>query len=798
MYRSDLVEGQQSGGAVGDLTFDEAVTQLLSGTGLTYRYLEDDAITIIPIQDSPTPPSGAQPAAPAVDKSKSRGSRDDSQAFLEEVVVTAEKRAESIQAVPTSVSAIAGDKLIQLGVSRLGDYAQYIPGLDIQDGGSPGQTSVSLRGIAALGSGALVGYYIDDTPLGSSSNYAVASLFALDLMPYDLERLEVLRGPQGTLYGGGAMGGLIKYVLKQADTDSYVTEVGAELSATDGGGDLGYSVRAATNIPLIQNTLGVRFSAYDRHYQGYTDNVFVGDDNSNSGKEYGGRAALTWTPRQDIRVNLSGMWNRTQSDDNAVVTLGNVTTYDQDGAEFYRGQPTFGALAGSHPFLQPFSKEMDYYAATINYDAPNGVTMTSASSWSETATIRIQDSTASYGEFPLLFDLPAGYSDFLLDMNLEKFTQELRAASADGGRFEWLIGAFYTKETNSNYQVATVYGTDYQVLPGSVFSPFFFYGKLPSTYREYAAFGDLTWNATDKFDITGGVRYASNSQDFRQITDGLVLGGFTDQKGHSSEDVTTWSASSRYRFTQDIMLYAKVATGYRPGGPNLAIAGANPTVDSDKLISYESGLKSTFLDGRLLLNIAGYYIDWDGIQLQVSNAACSCSYLANAGNAISRGAELEGQFSPVAGWRLGYSAAYNKNRLTSLLPGAPPFLLNFQLPGVPEWSAGATADYSWRIGAGLQAGIGAGIRYVGEQNVSAVSVSGATPNTRQPSYTTGDLRAALSFDQYAINFFIRNITNEVAYLSQAPAQSAVTGAVSAIDAPPLQPRVIGVSVDVTF
>ena len=829
LYRTEIVKDVRTQGAVGTLTSDEALGKLLSGTGLTYKYIDDKTVTIISRESSGATARSDQPAADqpkeggkktsqdfhlaqvdqgkgsdassvgVVDAGKTGENPKSPQVGLQEIVVTANKRAESIQTVPSSVSALQGDKLVDLGLTRLTDYSQYVPGLNIQDGGSPGQTSVTLRGIAAFGPGSLVGYYIDDTPLGSSSNYAVASLFALDLMPYDLDRFEVLRGPQGTLYGGGAMGGLIKYVLKQADANTFSAQVGGELSTTDGGSGLGSAARAAVNIPLIQDILALRASIYDRNYQGYTDNVFIGDRDSNTGKEYGGRVALTWKPWDDLRVNLNGIWNRIQSDDNAVVTLGNVSTYTENGALFYKGQPTLGTLAGSHPFLQPFSKDLHYYSGTINYDAPYGITLTSASSWSDTTTVRVQDSTSSYGQYPPLFGQPAGYSNYLLDLDLKKFTQELRATSATGGRFEWLIGGFYTNETNSNYQLANVYDTNYQQLTGPVFSPFFFYAKLPSTYKEYAAFGDLTLNVTSQFDLTGGVRYAHNSQDFTQISDGVVLGGFTDQPGHSSQGVTTWSVSSRYTFTNNIMAYAKVATGYRPGGPNVVIAGANPTVSSDTLTSYETGVKSTFLDGRVLFNISVYDIDWKGIQLAVSNTTCSCSYLANAGDAYSRGVELEGDWLPLEGLRLGFNAAYTKAQLTSLVTGAPPFLTGFQLPGVPEWSAGLTADYSWVLTGQIKANIGAGVRYIGEENVSPVSAPGSgSLNTVNPAYTTGDLRAGLLLDRYKVNFFVRNFTNKMAYLWGAPQQNPLTGAVPTIDAVPLQPRVIGVSVDVKF
>jgi outer membrane receptor protein involved in Fe transport len=176
----------------------------------------------------------------------------------------------------------------------------------------------------------------------------------------------------------------------------------------------------------------------------------------------------------------------------------------------------------------------------------------------------------------------------------------------------------------------------------------------------------------------------------------------------------------------------------------------------------------------------------------------SCAYLANAGNAYSRGVELEGDFQPIEGLRLGYNAAYNKGRLTSLLQGAPPFVLGTQLPGVPVWSAGLNADYAWFLTASIKANVGAGIRYVGEENINAVSTDPASPNSKQPSYSVGDLRAGVSFDRYKLNFFIRNLTDRTVYLSQIPQQSPVTGMVGSLDAVPLQPRVVGMSFDVQF
>jgi outer membrane receptor protein involved in Fe transport len=805
------------------MTADEALTRLLRGTGIKHEFLNEATVVLAPTAASrdpsrqkQDPPKSGAPAVTATGqgdrlriaqveqardaaehRARAQGALAQEAAGLEEIVVTAQKRAERLQEVPASVTAIKGEALSELGLSQLADYAQYAPGLAVQGGGSPGQASVTLRGIAAVGPGSVIGYYIDDTPLGASGNYAVATLFALDLMPYDLDRLEVLRGPQGTLYGAGAMGGLLKYVLKQADPTAFSAQFGGEASSADHGGRIGYAGRAAVNVPLIADQLALRASLYDKHYQGYTDNAFLGAANSNTGRQYGGRLALTWEPLASVRVNLGGIWNRIASDDNAAVTLDQLSTYTDDAVELLRGEPTLGEMAGANAFLQPFSKNVDYYSATVVWDAPRELTVTSATSWSRAITHRLQDTTSSYGLVPVLADLPPGYSDYRVDLDLKKLTQELRIASASGKRIEWLAGVFYTDETSTNQQRARIFDTDYRELTEPPLSPVLV-GSLPSTFEEYAGFGSVTVDLTEVLDVTGGVRYAHNEQKFTQQLGGLVLGNAPPVSDTASESVTTWSISSRFRFSDDAMLYAKVATGYRPGGPNVALAGAVPSVDSDTLISYELGLKSTFLDGRALLNVSVFDIDWRDIQQAIVNEACSCAFLANAGDAYSRGVELEGSFRPVAGLTLGYNAAYTRARLTELLPDVPGGLLTGQqLPGVPEWSGALNADYTWPLGDRLSARIGAGVRYVGEKNVVTLSTDG--PNTRDPAYTLGDVRAGVSSGQWTVNLFVRNVTDKRAYLSQSALQSALDPSlIFGIQSLPLEPRVTGLSFDVSF
>jgi outer membrane receptor protein involved in Fe transport len=722
---------------------------------------------------------------------------------VEEVMVTAEKRSVNIQEVPVSISAIKGDKMQDLGLTRLTDYSQYVPGLVIGNGGTPGQTSITLRGIAPVSSGAVVGTYIDDTPLGSSNGWARATIFALDLMPYDVERFEVLRGPQGTLYGAGAMGGLIKYVLKQADTHEFSGQVGGELNYTDNSSGVGSAERVSVNIPIIQDKLGVRASFYDHEYQGYTDNSRLGLNGVNQGYQRGGRFALTFTPTDNFRINLNAMENKSNFDDGAFVRLGALTTTVEDGVTLYHGKPVTGDFDNPAAYQGAFQKTIDYFSGTVNWDL-GPLTFVSATSYSHTTTHQFNDATDSYGAYTGAFGMPPGVGYFDLGLDLKKWTQEFRLQSPTGGKVEWMAGAFYTHEDSANHQLVNVYDANYQPITGPAaiyFNPFFAYAEVPTIYKEYAFFGDITWNLSPKFDVTGGLRYAHNTQTFQQISDGVILGGYTNQPGASAEGVTTWSANARYHFTDHVMAYARAATGYRPGGPNVVLAGVPPTVNSDTLTSYEVGIKSTFWDGRALLNVTAFDIQWKNIQLAVSDITCGCTYDANGGDAYSRGFELEGSLTPIEGLRIGYNAAYTKGQLTSLVPGAPPYLLGYQLPGVPKFAAGATIDYNWPAFAEWRANVGGGIRYVGKEYPLAPSATGlptSAPNTQDPSYATADLHAGLSNEKYVVNLFVRNVTNKLVYTTQSPIQNGLSGDVVGILGVPLEPRVIGVSVDAKF
>ncbi len=226
----------------------------------------------------------------------------------DEIVVTAQKREERLQDVPISISVVGGAQMQQSGGSQLTDYAAYVPGFQVDNAGSPGRSTLSLRGVAPIGPSATVGMYLDDAPIGSSGIYNRAQTFSLDLMPYDIAQLEVLRGPQGTLYGASSIGGLLKYVTVQPDLNSLSVRAGGEIFTIAHGSDMGWAANAMVNVPLVSDKLAVSASYSRRETPGYIDNIFTGEKDVNDAVQQGGRVALLWKPDSNLTIKLSGLW----------------------------------------------------------------------------------------------------------------------------------------------------------------------------------------------------------------------------------------------------------------------------------------------------------------------------------------------------------------------------------------------------------------------------------------------------------------------------------------------------------
>ena len=790
---SGLVRGKTAPEIRGTLTPANALAQLLAGSGLKASYTASGAITIGESSSrSPRLLQARRPArqrassqeGAATDASATEGSDD---ALIAEVLVTAQKRVENVQDVPSSVTVFDSKRLRQLHATTITDYAAYIPGLNVGGGGGPGQTMITLRGIAPVGPGSVVGYYVDDTPLGPSSNYGGGREFGLDLMPYDVERIEVLRGPQGTLYGASAMGGLLKYVLRQPSVSDFEAWAGVETFGIASAHDIGWGVRAGANLPLAKDRLGLWASYFEQQTPGYTDNAFVGRKDVNDVSQRGGRLALQWQIDENVSLQLGGLWQRIHSDDDAAVTL-TLTGLDPP-----TGVPSHGDLTSFHPLSQPFDQGIDHFSATLDWDL-GWASLLSASSYSRARTRHAQDASFLFG---LLFPAAtggaaaAGYAPFDILLDLRKRTQELRLVSPGGGRLEWLVGAFYTDEDGG--QVRNVHALDTAGQPIPQLAPRFLFVEFPSRYEEVAGFGSATLRLADRFDLTAGVRWAGNRQRFRQISGGLesLIGPPTDFSGRSSEDVFTYSVSPRWHASSDTMIYARVATGYRPGGPNPRALSVPPTTVADTLANYELGLKSQFLQGRALANVAAFRIDWRDIQQAVIVGGIGST--DNTGDAVSKGVELETAYSPLDGLRIAINAAYTDARLTAPARG----VVAARLGNTPRWSTSAVIDYEFALANRWSARLGGGWRYVGDQGTAIAARTGMDNSYVIPSYTALELAAELTRDSWMIRLFARNVTDRRAYLGGGLAVDA-DNVPYAIDVNVLQPRTVGISVDVGF
>jgi outer membrane receptor protein involved in Fe transport len=701
---------------------------------------------------------------------------------LEEIVVTAQKREEKIGQTPVSITALSQKDLEALAATQLRDFAGTVPGLSFTTTGV-GQTQVNLRGVTTgTDVSPTVGIYVDEVPYGSSTGFAAGAQLALDVGLFDVERIEVLRGPQGTLYGASTMGGLLKYVPTKPDTHDFGGTAHVGVSSTEHGG-INYDAASAVNMPLFDNA-ALRLSGFYSQDAGYIDNVELGQDDINQADVYGGRGDFLWDASDRLSVRL-GVYAQNIKRDGHIEADFDLAT----------GKPIGGDLEQFVARPQPFDQQFRLASATINYKF-DFAELTSVTSYQTSAARSDLDATDLYA--PLLNGLFAqlgipivlGSISVNSQYDTDKFVQELRLAHT-GERLDWLLGAFYTSEDSTLSQRVPGYDVNGALLPvdfGTV--------DVPSNYDEVAGFATLTYHATSKLDLTAGMRYAHNKQDQEQIASGILIG--PKPKRESSEDADTYLANLRYLASDNLMAYVRVATGYRPGGPNLVINDpttgqplADPTFASDSLTSYEGGVKVSSSDRRYSLDAAIYQIDWDDMQIVV--ARNGVGVVGNAGSARSRGAELTLTGRPVDALTLLGSFAYTD---AEILEDSPPTDLGAQkgdpLPGTPKFTAAVSGEYSFDIGS-RAAALGATYRHVDDRQ-SAYSQS-PNPSFELGAFDTLDLRGRINFGSTAVQLYVKNVTDERAQLAAGTALTALGGPANVSI---MQPRTYGVAINVNF
>lgn len=782
LYRTEVVGDRHTSGAVGELTFDDALTRLLHGSNLTFQYLDDKTVTILPLAEATTsqpnapwgrlrlaqtdPPKGT--AAPQSGANTDEPGARNTQ-MLEEIIVTAQKRREQMIDVPQSVSVLSSEVLSRLGATQFRDFANTVPGLSFTTAGA-GFTQISLRGVTTgRDVGPTVGVYVDEVPYGSSSTFANGSQLALDLGLFDVQQIEVLRGPQGTLYGASTMGGLIKYVCRRPDATRLGVEARTGVSDTHDGG-VSYHGAATLNAPLVLDKVALRATGFYSRDGGYIDNLARNEKDVNRSDVYGGRLDLLLAPIEALDIRLSAFAQDIKRDGEG------TSDYAPTGA------PLDSDLDQRRLFAEPFDQEFRLVSGTLTYDF-GPASLTSISSYQTSDTAQIADYSPLYVPLLSFFGIDYGAVGFGNRNTTDKFTQEVRLASVGTQTVEWLVGGFYTHEVSGNQQIFYPLSVALQPVPDNLFT-----FSLPSRFDEYAAFGDVTWRLSPTFDVTGGVRYAENRQSFEQIGSGLF--GFSTPIRRSKDDVFTYLANARYHFGEHSIGYVRYATGYRPGGPNFVtidvstgLPVGSPTFQADRLKSYEVGYKAETADRRFGVDVSAYYIDWSDIQVVVVQGGFSG--VGNAtGGATIRGSELTVTANVIEGATITGTMAYQNAQLSAaeVTLGAAK---GEQLPNVPELSATLNADYMLPFG-NLQPTIGMTLRYVDDRR-SGFGVAAYL----LPEYTTVDLRTGLQFGSVSANIYVRNVLDERGQLSTSPFRGLPQPAM-------LQPRTIGIGVTTQF
>jgi len=692
---------------------------------------------------------GSTPAESPADQSSTAGNQ------LQEVVVTAEKRSERLQDVPVPVSAITADSLLSSGYERLQDYFTQVPGLTF----TSSTTDLSMVAIRGVITGAVetvnnpsVGIVVDDVPYGSSTALGGGSM-APEFDPNALQRLEVLRGPQGTLYGASSLGGLIKYVTVDPSTDSVRAQITAGTSSVHNGAELGYNAYGSVNVPL-SGTLAMLASGYTRQDPGYVDNPVLGIRGLNESHTSGGRLSLLWQPSDSFTLKLGALYQSVHT----------------DGANFV--EPALGDLQQNdtrntgvdHRSFQVYSASM-----TARLGA---ATLTSVTGYSVNKLTDVVDYDAGLGFLDGLtqqyLNIPNATTGIdLLERNqTDKVSQELRLATPLGQKVDWLLGGFYTHERSPFTQTIDAA----EPTSGDLVANWATFAWVV-TYREYAAFTDFTVHFTDRFDVQLGARQSWIEQSYREVDTGpfvLPFEGFPSplilSEVVTHDNAFTYLFTPRFKVSRDLMVYSRIASGYRPGGPNPdGIAFGLPlSYKPDKTKNYELGVKGDAFNRGITFDASLYYIDWKDIQLSYVDPNNGFGFNANGSRAKSEGFELSTQLKPAVGLTIGAWVAWNEAVLTRPFPpgsavyGVP----GDRLPFGPRLSGSLSIDEQFPITAKVSGFVGASLSYVGERvgNFTAPPPD-IPPRQDYSGYAKTDLHAGVNISSWTINLFVNNLTD---------------------------------------
>ncbi len=724
---SDRIDGSMLVGPLsGDYSAEQALQQLLQSGGLTYKIVNDTTIAIVnrahaqpssrdrarSFNDTGAFSAGGRLRLAQVPGGGSTGSSTDTQA-LEEVIVTAQKRTQRLIDVPLSVAALSGETLERAGVDTLLDMSHAVPGLVVSDAGG-GFIRYFIRGIGNVygsSSTTLVGVYLDEADVTSSSSAQ------LDLRTQDIERVEVLKGPQGTLYGAGSSGGTVRFITRDPQLDRFTASGDVDMYFTDHG-ESSQAVSAVLNVPVVQDVFGLRLVGNFGDLGGWVDQPAAGRKDTNNQELREVRLKGLWQPTQELTVKGMVYLHRNKGDGIASSTDEN---YQLDAATDATRR-------------LPFTSDFDVYNLTASYDLPAFTLLSSSTYVDNAAQLSISQKYALAPPPAPLFEALSSNST----TKTKVFTQELRL-NGQVDRVTWTAGAFYKDVAyrNRNFLELSMGDDNFGTIP--------LFGEEDS--QSSSLFGDVSYALTQRAEIGAGVRYF---KDDLQSFDGAER---RDGNFHSVDPRVYFS----YGFTVDVRLYVSAADGFRSGGFNTE-NGELTTFDPEKVRSYELGLKASLLDRRLSLEGALFYSNYDDIQMFKLDAS-NVGSVDNGGDARVRGIDAAVDWQATEQLRLQLSGNISDSEVVSLAPGVLAVVAGDPVDYTTDYAVNAAGTYSFTWAAGRPGFVRLDYSRIGPSHVTDRSIPVPILYESQINEFV-NARIGLEWNRWSIELYGLNLTNE--------------------------------------
>ena len=798
VFSQEAVAGLSIRPLRGDYAVGDALALMLEGTGLGYQVVGDGTIAISPLAASPGGQVGGVAAAPADEQARGSGRV----AQVDAIMVTATKRTQSAREIPMSISVLSQEDLERSSAVGMEDYLRAIPGVNQIDNGGI-SNAIVIRGVTTspvfenFSSGTTVATYFDETPITGAGG---AGAGGIDIRPVDIERIEVLRGPQGTSYGSSSLGGTMRMIPARPDLHQFSAKALASWSNTAEYGGDNTMQQAVINMPLVDGRFALRAVGYRYSESGFYRNLLGQNPQKlQIARNFGLEDYISGYTRNDVgRMRTSGtrlaaLWQVTDNVDVAVNLL--RQTIEQDGNPL----ASVGKFDQAQFFVVPegrvrgeqgeiFDTNIDLANVVANYDTSAG-TLTATFSRVEGGSIWA--STAGNVD-PRSKTAPSDYRSDIF---------ETRFASRLNGPLQFLVGV-YNEDIKEKYQEDSYWPGTPATNPLRT-NPMQ-HVQIWRYQKQTAAFGELTYDFTDRWSATVGGRYFEYDKGETALREGgaygVELGAGELTQVRTQDSGTSYKASLNYKPTQDLLFYASWAEGFRLGRatPGLAPAvcdidgdgivdgtnttiEATKTVDSDFLDNYEVGAKVMLFDRRMAVDFSAFRIEWDGLPIRAIAPGCNLAYVGNVGSATSSGFEVQSTIYLAEGLRLDVGAGFTRAELAEDAPGLSA-IKGARLPGSPRRSANLGLQYDFDL-VGTDAFVRMDSMYAG----SFYGNLQETAASKAGGYYKVDFRTGVRLERTSVELFVRNLTNREDYTWR-----------DATRAHRLRPRTVGIQVGYHF